>query len=352
MLAIATIAYASSSHADGSRPPTLPAALSSNISPPIPAEQIIQKVKQGAANASSLLGGSLRATTQSCPFVPKGALVDDHQDVWVGSTMVEHLSPCNDPQYLTPGTSGWVLSALQAADYYYFTEVYVQFLVPSGDPSPAGRNDVFIFPGIQSSGGYLLQPVLQYNQGQVRHWQMQDYAVHNAARLAWDYPQSVNDGDQIDAVVMFDFQNPGSSCSPYGHPGANCNYWMAWWDVTNGASGGFEWNSPEALNTAVGAVLEVQAPDANSCQDFPSNGGAAFFGTQLWVWNPNSGMPGSSLSETPNFMLAQYPYAGSGWMYDSMGNTITSCWGSGFQIYQGCWSNNCNNPGFGFLLTD
>ncbi|MGH7438039.1 MAG: hypothetical protein ACRENE_20345 [Polyangiaceae bacterium] len=354
MLAIAALSYVSKSYADAPPVLTLPNVSSKNLFPAIPAEKIIQKVRQSASAGEGTLlpmtpsGGV--ALTQSC-VVPKGASVDDNQDVWTSSKKVERVSPCNDPKLLAPG-GGWIVSATRTAGYYYFTEVYVQMIVPSADPSPSGRNAVFLWPGISDSyTGYLFQPVLQFNQHGVTHWQMQDYVVQgNVTVIHTDTPQNVNHGDQIHAVVMFDFQNPGPSCSPSGFPGKNCNYWMAWWDVTNGASGGFEYNSPAILNSADAAVLELNAPDTPSCQDFPSDSGAVFYQSLLYEWLPTSGFPGSSAQDMPPFTMTQYPYAGSGTLYDSTGHML-NCGTNGFQIGQGCWFGDCADFGWGYLTT-
>lgn len=359
MLAMVAISHAPDSSANSSPSLTVPNMSLTALPPPTQGDRVVQIVQQGGSSAIPPLtatsvqelmvpGGSARRIAQSCiPWVPKGALVDSNQDVWIGSNKIQHISPCTESEPLsTPGSSGWIVSAQQRADYYYYTEVYVQFYVPSV-PSPSGRNAVFLWPGIEdfSGGTYLFQPVLQYNQRGVLNWQMQDYVVLNGNILSTDHPQNVNTGDQINAVIMFDFQNPGPSCSAGGHYGSNCNYWIAWWDVTNGKSGGFEYNAPLPLAWAQGAVLETQAPDPNSCQDFPSDSGAVFWGMQLYVWDPNSGFPGSSLPEVPNFTLAQYPNASSGWLRNAAGQTI-NCGSSGFQIGQGCWFNNCNYYGF------
>jgi hypothetical protein len=341
---IATVGYAHVSSGDtitdlsvqsGAGPVTFPA-------PPARLPSVVpgQPVGPGPALGNIVLPGSGgRRQLGSCNQpVPRGSLVDANQDVWLGGQKVQHLSPCQEAE---PAAGGWLESATQNVSYYYFTELFIELYVPNAPPSPQGPV-FFLWPGIEATVGTgytLLQPVLQWNQGGSGIWQMQDYVISTTFGIGGqDYPGIVYPGDNIWAVVQFDSLNPGSSCQTGVDGGANCNYWVAWWDVTSGHtnSGGFEQTVPNPLNYAQGAVFEaymdsdgqqVETGFPTGCADFPGTSvfgdtAAIFWGTTLYEgWSPSTGTT-LVAQDTPNFMTTQYPNAGSGWLTNVNNNHV------------------------------
>lgn len=196
-----------------------------------------------------------------------------------------------------PSASGWIETAHTANPALpgtSFRKLTATWTVPPPPTTTSGGQTLYFFPGLQdtndpASQPTIIQPVLAWNQGSVRHpddpglpgvWSIGSWACCTTDRYPWHSTfRQVQTGDMLDGTME-------STC---GSGTFTCPTWtITTTDLASGATTVLNTsNWGRTFDWAFEGALEIRqdAPPVNQCTDYPPNGAVTFASVNLYNYN-------------------------------------------------------------------